>query len=375
MENIKSCIETGCYVCATKSHFHLMYYLGYFPLKLQCAPEKPQKEKKAFSVHYDKTGFMISFAHHIILIQFLIASIYEILNLPDGSHDLVIILKYLDSMFIIGALVCLHWTVHHTPNQKLEIEGLAKIGEAHFLLRPMYTKVTKERINYDTYLFALVLLIIIPGCNFIEIFYNWIYDLNVTMGEVYFCLSKVYISWHVWSKFYMAFAVVQWYGYFLDEHHDYLKYKILEPKRTPKSYNMEEETDDTITTLSDYVDTENRTHNGRFVFVKSAESYYDIRLKMIPMRKLYSAIFSNLVFMNDSYNPQLLLGFFYVMGYGTAMVFTFSGILVEGYTVDLLITRVISFTLLVGLCSYLILSLNFLYNKVNFDLMADAFKT
>lgn len=222
MNNTKNCSETGCYVCATRNHFRLLYYLGCFPLRLECHPKKPLKPKEAFAVQYDKTGFIIAIVYHLIAIQFIIEGLFQTLNLPEDSPDVLIIMGYFQAGMHAVALMGLHWNLFQLPNTKLEIEGFSQICEAHSLLRPMFTTATQEKINYDTYVFVLVLLGIF-GSSFTEIGYKLLYNFNVTIGEVYFAIDQTFSLAVIGTKVQMFFMGLNFYGYLLEEHHDYLK--------------------------------------------------------------------------------------------------------------------------------------------------------
>lgn len=363
MGEIKICnSETGCFVCVTKSHFRVMYSLGLFPFKLEC-PKNGLKANSSFSIRYDKTGLMISLAHHLILTLFLIRTINKVINIPEDSPDLAILWTYLYSIFHLMALLCLDLNLIQTKFHKQEIQGLSKICETHSFLRPIFTKTIAKKLNNDTFWF-LMYIIIISGSNFVEIFYNLIYE-SVTMDDVYFSMGSALSCVYICTKFYMFIASMYTYGYLLDEHHDYLKYNILEPKRTPKNYDFDDETE-TIATLSDYVDySEKRLTVGQFVFVKTAvKCRYDIQLKMIQMRKLYTAIFFNIVYMNDYYGMALMLAYSAALLYAVVVLFAWLGIISDGYEVDFFISISSSHYIVLVFLIDMMLRFSFLHYKV-----------
>lgn len=352
--------ETGCYVCATKSHFRIMNYLGFFPIKLECHHQKPSHRTETFSIRNDKTGFIICLAHIGFTTLFLIQSMLKLIKVARNSPDVVIIIESLCSVMHLMALMCVMFVLNETSSRKLEIQGFAKIYEAYSSLRPMFTKLTEEQLNYDTFIFILFIL----GClvsNYIEIFYNLVNGLKVTVDDCYDNFALTWSTTIVCSKFYMFISTVNLYGYFLDEHHAYVRNYILEPKRRQKMV------DKSIATLSDYVGDQEVATRGP-ILVDSVKSVYDIRLKMIQIRKSYSAIYFNFVFMNDYYNPTIFIALSGTVLYGIASVFAFCGILMDGFMVDFFMTKIISFFILTAFVIYIIFCVSDVYFKVNYIL-------
>lgn len=339
-----------------------MNYLGFFPIKLECHHQKPSHPTETFSIRNDKTGYIICLAHIGFTTLFLIQSILKVIKVAPNSPDVVIIIESVCSVMHLMALMCVMFVLTETFSIKLEIQGFAKIYEAYSSLRPIFTKLTEEKLNHDTFIFILFIL----GClvsNYIEVLYNFINGLNVTVDDCYDNFALTWSTTIVCSKFYMFISTVNLYGYLLDEHHAYVRNYILEPKRRQKRTTV----DKSIATLSDYVGDEVVAPGG-LIFVESVKSIYDIRLKMIQIRKSYSAIYFNFVFMNDYYNPTIFIALSGTVLYGIANVFAFCGILMDGFTVDFFMTKIISFLILTSFVIYIIFGVSDVYFKVNYIL-------
>lgn len=342
--------EIGCFVCALKNIFKLQIYLGCLPLNLKCIHTKGSKH---YSVNYDSKSISILIIQFVILLWFMQETIFKIIELAfaEDFSFLATCLECVQCLLHTMALVSLFFVCTQTSEIKNEIQGFYTICNTYGHKYPLFTKITERKLTQDSNRFNLF-LISFWILNYLEVLYNLITDFHLSFDE---CFTNFKLAWSstiVFVKFYMFISNAKCYFNVFDEHHNYLRKYILDPKWKRSKHNS----------VSACVD-----RKGKKVFVRPAIGLINFELMdtMIEVRKVYSAFFCNFLIMNEYHNPSLITSTGVTMSYAVVNAFVLSSIIIEGYEAESIWTRSLSFLVLMSFIAYMIIAVTDLYYVVS----------